>query len=228
MDDMDLQSEGGGEDGESDELQRARRKYTLAKRQLSAMRRLGASEEVLDYHNDRVAGAKHDLTLLQPQTERLQVLLDSERSRVLNLAKYEAQVDAAEQALALARGRRDLEVQHLAAVRVDLLKVQTAMSEAADKARAPQSAGGPVQSDAPAHGLSVPDNASKEELMGFLDQLRLRVAKLEEPEHARPGAAAAADAKRLKVDELATAAAAHRDVPMGDSKPASVAGSSTG
>ena len=104
-DDMDAQSDAGEAEEDSEELTRARQRHTLAKRQLAAMQRLGASAEVLEYHSERVRGTKHDLVLLQPPEERLQALVDSERSRVSNLEKFVAQFDAAEQALAAARNR---------------------------------------------------------------------------------------------------------------------------
>ena len=212
---------------DSEELTRARQRHTLATRQLAAMQRLGASAEVLEYHSERVRDTKHDLILLQPLVERLQALLDSERSRVSNLEKFVAQYDAAEQALAAARNRRDHEAQLLAAVRVELLQVQAILAEAASKARAPQSAGGSTQPAASAQ-VTVPANATVEDLLGFLEQIRLMVAARGELDRVRPGASAPAEVKRQKVDEQAPAAVDPQDVPMADPKPISAAGSAGG
>ena len=184
--------------------------------------------EVIDYDTDRVRDAKHDLSLLQPPTKRLQVLLDSERSRVSNMEKYVAQVDAAEQALAAARSRRDHEAQQLAAAREELQQVQAMVAEAASKAQTPQSAGGSAQPAASAQAMTVSADAPTEDLLGFIEQIRLLVPARGELERARPGESASADAKRLRVDEQAAAAGDQRDVPMGDPKPSSAAVSTTG
>ena len=102
------------------------------------------------------------------------------------------------------------------------------MAEAASKAQTTQPAGGSAQPAASAQAIAVPANATMEDLLGFLEQIRLMVAARGELDRVRPGASAPAEVKRQKVDEQAPAAVDQQDVPMADPKPASAAGSAGG